>query len=173
MIIKLLNAKDKETLEKVALLQNQDATLTKLLSTVAEATCPTGEDFSCKIAKAMLVHSYQYNPSLMASKVRSLSPSFQDAGGRVDPDAPSSQIIITLYRTWRDRTQPYQERARNSLKQRVKNAIQQGYIISVPISEIPPFYLSHSEQLTYQIKRETGNKIKITKLKSSWKIQLV
>lgn len=171
MNTRLINHTDLLALQKIALLQ--DVPVVRLLAHVAEQVCPAKQDFTCKVAKQFLPPSYQFNPSLFAQKIKSLAPSFEDAGGGKDPDAPQANILITLYREYRDRSTSYQTRSKNSLKQKVKEAIAQGYILTVPHSEIPPFTLTHPEQLTYAIKKETGNRIKITKLKSSWKIQLI
>lgn len=154
----------------------QRCNFARLVASLAETTCPASENFSATVACELLPFTYRTNPSLFSRCVLSHAPSFKgcSGGGGSRSVYSPTQINITLTR------QPYtaHDRLGNNGKVSIKSQVRQllaappGSKLMVPLSKIPPFMLSHSEQLAYAFFRETGQRIKITKTSIKWIITL-
>jgi len=170
MKIKLKTYADQCTMQK-AVGAPDSCSIAKLIALTAENICPAQQDFICIIAKPMIAASYQSNPSLLSSKIRSFAPSFEDNSGSIS--SAGNCIEITLYRTARNRSEPWQARVRGSLKQRIKDVVVRDKdILEIPVEDVPPFLRTHPEQLSYQIHRETAERIKINRTPTHWTIKL-
>lgn len=133
--------------------------------------CMPEENFEVIIAKDRLASTFRANPSLLAKRILEKCYDFNDSAGFYTPGAGKFVTIILF----RERRPPTQRRyhPHPSVLQVIKNwhnDPQAVKVLEIPIEEIPAFYLTHSEQLTYKIWRETNTRINIKKLKFLWKI---
>lgn len=170
MKIRLNSDADEFALMQLANLSHVRSTI-QLLSAYANAHAPEDEDFECIIAKERLAACYTYNPTLLAAKIKA-NTSFLDYSGFQTPDAPG-HITILLLRSYKLATQ-----RKGRSKPNVKSLIRDWLNLNLPSDQrldiphiaISPFFLTHPEQVTYQIKRELSVPIKIKRLKTKWVI---
>lgn len=156
-----------------ASLQNTRSITTGIAELLLEDADDTG-DVTVEVAKSLLPDSYKGNPSLFASKVlEKLNGQWEDSSGYQTPNK-RTHVTIKILR----HAKPSHARRANPLPS-VKQIIKQWLDLNlpdirklrIPIAAIPPSYLSHPEQLTYAIKRETETPIRIHRAKASWFIK--
>lgn len=160
---------------QLAGLQNPRSIVAVIAEYIAEDTKPETPDVEITVAKNLLPDTYRGNPSLFANKVLSKlkSDQWQDCSGHQTP-GKRSHVTIRLLR----KPKPLHARRANihpSIKQIVKDwlnlNLHKQRKLSVPIAAIPAFYMTHPEQLVYQIKRETNTPLKIKRLTNTWLIK--
>lgn len=165
MKLKLNNDADVHAITQIASLQNCRS-IASIIGNYAQM-CPDDEDFTVEINKELLTATYRANPSLFASRVNAIA-AFATMSGHQHPTNPAI-ISIKLYRQEKTQT-PRGTSIKAVTKQWLNSTQTRQHRLSVPITAIPPFFQTHPEQFTYQIKCETQTKIKILKLKKSWLI---
>lgn len=176
MQLKINNAADEFAISQVAGLQNYKS-IAALVAAYADVYSNSNgnndEEFEIIIAKELLPDSYKNNATALALKILSKinDSHWKDASGYATPTQESTHVTIKILR---DR-KPDNARRTNA-KPSIKAIIKEWLALNKPksirltlkVRDVPPFYLSHSEQLTYQIKRETSKKIKILRLDKTW-----
>lgn len=140
------------------------APLYRIVAAVAEAICPTREDFICNVTKqgTHLPVSYKYNASLFGNKVLAYSPSFQEVSGHLS----GAEIQIILYRL--PRAQSARNTRPNSVLHLIRDALQQNKPIEISLSKIPLSWLARPEQLRYRIKLQFGRSPIIERFATKW-----
>jgi len=143
-----------------------------LLSALSHVCSPT-EDFECIIAKNRLAPTFRANPSLLAKRIlEKAGDGFEDSAGFYTPGAPKYVTVLLM----RQRRAAHQRRYHPSpsvlqlIKQWLDDPRHDPELV-IPVEEIPRFYFTHPEQLTYKIYKETDTRITIIKQKSQWKIK--
>jgi hypothetical protein len=170
MNIHLNSDADEFALMQLAGLSHVRSTI-QLLSAYANAHAPEDEDFECIIAKQRLAACYTYNPTLLAVKIK-CNTQFLDCSGFQTPDAPG-YVTILLLRSYKLATQR-KGRSKPNVKSLIRDWLNLNLPtpshLDIPLSCISPFFLTHPEQVTYQIKRELSTPIKIKRFKTKWQI---
>lgn len=136
--------------------------------------CPLDEDFEATISKELLrapSPSYISNPATLALHVfAKVGITFEDCAGYQTP-TNTHTITIVMHRSPKPsrRTNP-----KTTVKSLIKEFLNLNHdtnmVIEIPIQLIPAFILTHPEQLTYAIKRETGTPISIQRTTTNWTI---
>lgn len=167
MNIKVNNDADRYALASVASLQNSRS----LVAILAEYINAQGDEpTTVTIKRNQLPSSYKSNPSLFALRLLAKCPQFADSSGYSTPMSPE-HVTVKLLRDRKPDNARYTQ-AIPSLKRVIKNWInlneKKSKKLRIPIEGIPPFFFSHPEQLTYQLRKETQTPIKIIKLNKHW-----
>lgn len=171
MILKLATPED-----KVAMLQiigwdtTEDFSPLSFLPEVIDRSAIEGEGIEVIVHKSMLMHSYKSNPSLLAKLIANKSTGFLSASGCEMPDA--NYVKLAFYRD----AKPVRKFSHKySLKAEIRDWLETtdndndaSLSLSVDVTKIPAAYLARPEQLIYTIKRETGKKIRLRRLKTKW-----
>lgn len=172
MKIKIQNDHDAFTLGQLADLPNPRS-LIELVGTFASLQVPPDDDLEVIIHKQMLADSYKSNPSVLGIKILAKTNElFQDSAGFGTPNAPL-HVTVMLHRQRKPDT-ARRTTVTPSVKQVIKDWLALNLppteALDIPVSDIPAFFTTHPEQLTYQVKRETSTAIKIKRLKTKWLI---
>ncbi len=168
MKVKLSTEADEIAFKHITGLQSPRS-LAALIAALARR-CDPNEDFECIIQRDRLQDSYRSNPSLFAQKIKDKTD-FVDASGYQTPDR-ENHISILLFRekkaAAKRRFHPVA-----SVKQQIKDWLDlnepRDKFFTVKLPDIPAFYFTHPEQLSYQIKRESCP-IRIVRMKNHWRI---
>lgn len=176
MIIKIKSEADIKALTDILRPDNTEGqmrsglSLPNLLSLAAEHSCPEGDnEFICIVAKELLSPSYRSNPSNMGLNILNKTPGFVAYAGNYT----QTDVIISLFR--KDKTNHYHLK-KPSAKQMVRNWLAENPLLpflQIELEDISMAFRARPEQLTYQVKCETGIKIKIKRFKTYWKITCV
>lgn len=170
MNLKLANDKDVAALQTVT--GCHTGVISTLLATYASEQSDE-EDFTAHINRMLVTASYRSNPSVLALTTMNKTQGFADCSGYQTPNA-DEYITIVLHRCKKP------DHARKSTPKASAKQVIKGWLalnlprletLDIPIESIPKFLLTHSEQLTYQIHRETNVRITIKKFKTKWQIQ--
>lgn len=172
MKIKLRNASDLVAVQTVV--GSPDASLTIAIAMMANSALDN-ENFEVIIDKALLPDTYKSNPTALASKIQAKAyEQFPDFGGWQTPDTDGKFVTIVLMRERKPdaarRSHP-QPSAKHLIKEWLTLDLPRLTLLDVPIDIIPPFFRTHPEQLSYQIKRETLTAITIRRYTKKWTIQ--
>lgn len=173
MKLKLESPKDEAAILQACNLATAPAIFSTFIADVATCLTLPQTDFEITILKTLLPVSYRSNPSLFASRCLEKAEGFRAAAGFYTAGL-NTHITIRLLRREKD---PYERRT--SVTPTIKPLIKKWLALnlprletlSLPIETIPPFLKTHPEQLSYQIYRETNNRISIKRHKTKWTIQ--
>lgn len=172
MKVKLNTDADTYAMSVVASLQNYRS-IAALLAAYADVKCPSDENFTAMVRKSLLPASYRSNPSALALAMLGLSTDdFEDSAGYQTP-SKSSHVTVRLLRDGKP-DHARRTNAKPSIKQTIKEWLELNLdsdeVLHFPIADIPRFLYTHPEQLTYQIKRESGTPIRIIRSATLWTI---
>lgn len=169
MKVKIATDEDESAIKAITGL-SQPRSIISLLSALA-AKVDQFDDFECIIKSERLPSSYRSNPSVLAGKVLP-STTFVDCAGYLTPSS-EGYITIMLFRTKKNssRYNPA-PRCADIIKAWLEQAPQAKEVLRMELSDIPSFYRTHPEQLTYKIHRETSQRIKINRFIRHWNIQI-
>lgn len=139
-----------------------------VLASFASLQVPDNQDFECVINTALVKPSHRSNPSAYSLQIAAKTDGrFLSSSGHA---TDSNHITILLMRA-DDKSTTHKVKfcALNEIKRWLSSSSQIDEL-SIETSSITRAYLTRPEQLSYKIKRETGQKIKIKRLKTIWKI---
>jgi hypothetical protein len=170
MHISILTNKDIEAISVVSGVFSYK-NMHSLIREYAKTNVPKGEDLEVTVSNEFLPATYTYNPSLLGQKVQcQVSDQFKSSAGSILNGEGKIKVLL-----FRDMKQRYERHHENpSVKQLIKEWLDLNLPseehLELPVQIIPRNYVARPEQLTYQIKCETGTPIKIQRLKTIWKV---
>lgn len=167
MKLRLNNDADVFAITQIASLQNPRSLVAIIGAYLTSSDIAINE---IEVAKDLLPTTYRANPSLFASRVQAaVSTQFQSASGHQSSAKPT-HITVKLHKSEKPLTYHPSTSIKSVTKQWLASPASPSQMprLRIPLEGIPPFFQSHSEQFTYQIKQETNTRIKILKLKKSW-----